>query len=141
MNDFTGQIEKQLSRLGRDIQNFVEKIAPIHDLEGDYSPDCDIVESENEYRILIDLPGLSRDEIRLSQKDQVLRVSGERRLGPDAGETVKRSERKSGVFSRSFAIPEHVDTSGTTAAYKEGVLAVTIPKSGSKEDEQSIPIS
>lgn len=141
MNDFTVEIEKQLSRLGRDIQEFVEKIVPVHESVGDFSPDCDIIESESDFRILMDLPGITKKQIRIELKDNVLRVSGEREHKLDEDFVVKRSERKSGAFSRSFAIPEHIDGSETSASFKNGVLAITMPKhKGVDEDTQSIPI-
>jgi HSP20 family protein len=140
MNEFTVNIEKQLSRLGRDLQEFVEKIVPVQDVEGDFSPSCDIVESDAEFRILIDLPGLSKKDIQISLKDHVLRISGERIFKLEENETLKRNERKSGAFSRSFAIPEYINTTETSASFKNGVLSVKMPKSESGEDAQSIPI-
>jgi len=140
MNEFTVNIEKQLSRLGRDLQEFVEKIVPVQDVEGDFSPSCDIVESDAEFRILIDLPGLSKKDIQISLKDNVLRISGERIFKLEENETLKRNERKSGAFSRSFAIPEYINTTETSASFKNGVLSVKMPKSESGEDAQSIPI-
>lgn len=141
MNDFTVEIEKQLSRLGRDIQEFVEKIVPVHESIGDFSPECDIIESKSDFQILMDLPGITKKQIRIELKDNVLRVSGERELKLDEDFEVKRSERKSGAFSRSFAIPEHIEGSETSATFKNGVLTITMPKrKGADEDAQSIPI-
>ncbi len=140
MNDFTVNIEKQLSRLGRDLQEFVERIVPVQDTEGDFSPSCDIVESDAEFRILIDLPGLSKKDIQISLKDHVLRISGERIFKLEENEKLKRNERKSGAFSRSFAIPEYIDTTETSASFRNGVLIVKMPKSDNSEDAQSIPI-
>jgi HSP20 family protein len=141
MSDFAVEIEKQLSRLGRDIQEFVGKIVPVQETEVDFSPACDIVESENEFRILMDLPGMAKKEIRIAMKDNVLRISGERELKLDEEFMVKRNERRSGAFSRSFAIPEYIDTSETSASFKNGVLTITMPKDeNSDEDARSIPI-
>ncbi len=140
MNEFTIDIEKKLSRLGRDIQEFVEKIVPVHDMEGDFLPDSDIVESENEFRIEIDLPGMNKNQIRIALKDNVLRVSGERELQLQEGENLKRKERKAGVFSRSFALPEYISASDTSASFKNGVLSVSLPKKGEDKEGESIPI-
>jgi HSP20 family protein len=140
MNEFTVNIEKQLSRLGRDLQEFVEKIVPVQDVESDFSPSCDIVESDAEFRILMDLPGLTKKDIQISMKDQVLRISGERTIQIEEHEKLKRKERKSGAFSRSFALPEYVDTSETSATFRNGVLMVRMPKTDSDKDAQSIPI-
>jgi HSP20 family protein len=63
MGDFTEfgiEIERHLSKLGKDIQQFVEKVVPLANEDKDFAPDCDIVESESEFKILLDLPGLSK---------------------------------------------------------------------------------
>src|SRR5690554_913743 len=112
MSDFTGfgiEIEKHLSRLGKDIQQFVEKVVPLTNDERDFAPDCDIVESSEEYKILLDLPGLNKKEIDISLKDNVLTIKGQREIVVGEGEEVKRQERKNGAFARSFAIPQKVN--------------------------------
>ncbi|MEX0994547.1 MAG: Hsp20/alpha crystallin family protein [Balneolaceae bacterium] len=140
MNEFAINIEQQLSRLGRDIQDFVEKVIPLHEREGDFSPFCDIVESDNEIKIYLDLPGIEKKDIRIALKDQVLRISGERSLEVQEGEELKRSERRGGAFSRSFALPEEAKASKTEAHFRGGVLKITVPKTVSSEDSRSIPI-
>ncbi|MEX0770442.1 MAG: Hsp20/alpha crystallin family protein [Balneolaceae bacterium] len=140
MNEFTINIEQQLSRLGRDIQDFVEKVVPLHETEGDFSPFCDIVESDNEYKIFMDLPGIGKKDIQISLKDQILRIGGERSLDLQKGEAFKRSERRGGAFSRSFALPEQVEASEIEARFQDGVLKITMPKTGVKEDSRSIPV-
>ncbi len=83
MGDFTEfgiEVEKHLSKLGKDIQQFVEKVVPLTNEDKDFAPDCDIVESDHEFKILIDLPGLSKKEIGISLKDNVLTIKGEREV-------------------------------------------------------------
>lgn len=140
MSEFTIDIEKQLSKLGRDIQDFVERVVPLEDKGHDFTPACDIIESGEEYKILLDLPGLSKKEINIALKDQVLTIKGERAEELDEGESYRRQERTSGVFSRSFALPENVNTAETDARFRNGVLTVSMPKSDVLEDAKSIPI-
>lgn len=140
MNEFTIDIEKQLTRLGKDIQDFVERIVPLEDKGHDFTPSCDIIESEERFVIKVDLPGLSKKEINIALKEHVLTVKGERagKLGED--ETYRRQERATGVFSRSFALPENVNTAETEARFSNGVLSVTMPKTDVPADATSIPI-
>lgn len=140
MNDFTIDIEKQLSKLGRDIQDFVERVVPLEDKGYDFTPHCDIVESEDEYKILLDLPGLSKKEINIALKDQVLTIKGERSEELSEGEIRRRQERRLGVFSRSFALPESVNAAETDARFRNGVLTISMPKSDVLKDSKSIPI-
>lgn len=140
MSDFTIDIEKQLNKLGKEIQTFVEKIVPLADDDSDFTPLSDIVESGNEFKILMDLPGMTKKEIRIALKERVLTISGERINGLSEQEELKRQERKEGVFSRSFAIPAHVKAGDANAQFKNGVLIITMPKADSEGDAQSIPI-
>ena len=140
MSEFTIDIEKQLNKLGKDIQDFVERIVPLEDRGHDFSPACDIVESEQEYKIMLDLPGLSKKEINIALKDQVLTVKGERTEELAEGESFRRQERRQGVFSRSFALPEDVNTAETEAKFRSGVLTISMPKSEIATNAKSIPI-
>lgn len=141
MSNLNLDIEKQLSRLGKDIQGIVERLVPLNVEAGDFKPNCDIVESESVYSLYMDLPGMKKKDINITLKDRVLTVSGERELFLDDDEVLKRSERTQGSFSRSFALPENADVSSVDAIFKEGVLHVKISKAGVEgEDSQSIPI-
>ncbi|MDX1617183.1 MAG: Hsp20/alpha crystallin family protein [Balneolaceae bacterium] len=140
MSEFVIDIEKQLNRLGRDIQDFVERIVPLEDRGHDFTPSCDIVESEEQFKIMLDLPGLSKKEIHIALKDHVLSVKGERVIDLSDDESFRRQERKTGVFSRSFALPENVNAAETEAHFRNGVLTITMPKSDVLSDAKSIPI-
>lgn len=141
MSEFTIDVEKQLSKLGRDIQGFVERIVPLEDKGHDFTPACDIVESEDEYKIMLDLPGLTKKEINIALKDNVLSVKGERTEGLGEEESYRRQERRTGVFSRSFALPENVNAAETNAHFRSGVLTISMPKSEVLKDAKSIPIN
>ncbi|MFH5830818.1 Hsp20/alpha crystallin family protein [Halalkalibaculum sp. DA384] len=140
MSEFVIDIERQLSKLGKDIQDFVERIVPLEDQGHDFTPACDIIESGEQVKILLDLPGLSKKEIHIALKEHVLTVKGERADQLSEEESYRRQERKSGVFSRSFALPENVNTAETEAQLRNGVLSITLPKSEVLNDTQSIPI-
>lgn len=143
MADFTEfgiEIEKHLSKLGKDLQQFVERVVPLTNEDKDFAPDCDIVESEDEFKILIDLPGLSKKEIGIALKDNVLTVKGEREINAGEGEEFKRQERRRGAFARSFALPESVNKAEINASFRNGVLTISMPKSENLKDTTSIPV-
>lgn len=141
MSNFSVDLEQQLNRLGKDIQHFVERISPIVDDSQDFIPDCDIIETNDEYNIVLDLPGLSKENVHISLKENVLTVHGDRVTDTEESERFERRERKYGAFSRSYALPETVDVSSIKASFKNGVLKVTMAKSEDVQDGQSIPIS
>ncbi|MTI86838.1 MAG: Hsp20/alpha crystallin family protein [Balneolaceae bacterium] len=143
MGDFTEfgiEVERHLSKLGKDIQQFVEKVVPLANEDKDFAPDCDIVESEEEFKILLDLPGLSKKEIGIALKNSVLTVKGEREVKAGDGEEFKRQERKRGAFARSFAVPQDVNAAEIKANFRNGVLTIAMPKSEALKDSQSIPV-
>ncbi len=144
MSDFSEfgiEVEKHLSKLGKDIQQFVEKVVPLANENKDFAPDCDILESEDEFKILLDLPGLSKKEIGISLKNNVLTVKGEREVEAGEGEEFKRQERRRGAFARSFAIPQNVNAAEISAHFRNGVLTIAMPKSEKLKDSQSIPVN
>ncbi|MEX0648634.1 MAG: Hsp20/alpha crystallin family protein [Balneolaceae bacterium] len=142
MSNFNLDIEKQLSKLGKDIQQLVGRVTPFPSEGGDFQPECDIIENPAQYKIIVDLPGLDKSQVKISLKNHVLTVSGDRELLLEEGEVLKRSERKQGSFVRSFALPEQVDTTSISAKFRNGVLHIELSKSGRDQDDdsQDIPI-
>lgn len=144
MGDFTEfgiEIEKHLSKIGKDVQQFVEKVVPLTNEDKDFAPDCDIVESESEYKILLDLPGLAKKEIGIALKNNVLTIKGERDITISEGEEFKRQERRRGAFARAFALAENVNSAEISASFRNGVLTVSMPKSDKLKDTTSIPVN
>lgn len=94
-----------------------------------WMPPVDIAETDSEYAIAIELPGLEREQVSVVVEDGVLAVSGERTFESEHRERkVHRVERAYGSFQRSFRIPEDADASTVSAAFRNGVLAITLPK-------------
>jgi HSP20 family protein len=141
MNDFTMNIERELGKIGKDIHRVVGRIIPLENKGQAFRPDCDIIESEDTYKILLDIPGLSKNEINVSLKDDVLTVRGERVGELDEEEIYRRQERAEGVFSRSFALPQNVATNEVNAVFRTGVLTVSMSKSEIDQDSTNIPIN
>ena len=93
------------------------------------APAADVAETEAEYRVLVDLPGIDPKDIQLRVEKDTLTVQVDRKQPQAvAGETVHRSERVFGTFFRSFTLPTGVDATKVEAAYDKGVLAVKLPK-------------
>lgn len=96
---------------------------------GTWNPPVDIIETEDDYRLELDLPGFTKDNVKISVAEGVLTVSGERKRDHDYDENYFRYfERKYGDFSRSFRLPDFVDGDKIGAEYTNGVLALTLPK-------------
>jgi HSP20 family protein len=95
-------------------------------------PDTDVVERENEIRVVCELPGMQAEDVDLSLEGNVLTISGEKLLEREEGsesDTYHMSERRWGRFSRTFVLPREVEQERIEATFENGVLTVTIPKS------------
>jgi HSP20 family protein len=92
-------------------------------------PPMDLVETEDDFVLRADLPGLSEGEVKIELEDNVLTISGERKAEhEERKEGYYRVERASGTFSRSLTLPEGVDPDAVKASFEKGVLEVRIPK-------------
>jgi HSP20 family protein len=102
-----------------------------------WRPRTDLIETDDTYRLHLDMPGMSRDELNISYKDNELVVSGERtsdRSGED--EEFVRVERSFGQFRRTLTLPRTVDAEHISATYDNGVLTVTVPKTETVKPRQ-----
>lgn len=118
-----------LARLNDELdQLFEQPNAPIS--QNTWLPSLDVLEDKNNYIVLAELPGLKREEIKVSLEDGTLTISGERKVEAYSNETsAHRIERLSGRFKRSIGLPATISTDMVKAAYADGVLTVTLPKS------------
>jgi HSP20 family protein len=92
-------------------------------------PAMDLVESDEQFILTADLPGLAEGDIKLEFEGDVLTLSGERKVDQEQRKDgFYRLERATGAFSRSLTLPEGVDVDGVSATFDKGVLEVRIPK-------------
>ena len=98
----------------------------------DWAPAVDIVEDTNGYAITAELPQVNKEDVDVTVENGVLTIKGERkfeRKEEDKDKKYHRVERAYGTFVRSFRVPTDADGTKIKAAYKDGVLTVTLPKS------------
>jgi HSP20 family protein len=112
------------------IDTFFNQEAGNEDVAGrSWMPPVDIQETEEGYRLTAELPGLTKDDINITLENNVLRLSGERKFEKDVKkESYHRIERAYGTFGRSFVLPQQVSSDKVEAAFKDGILTVTVPK-------------
>ena len=101
-----------------------------------WTPPDDLYETPSDYVLTAELPGLSRDQIDIHAEDNRIVIRGARSTtahGRDiACEQYHRVERGHGRFSRTFTLPEPIDVNAVAAELKDGILTVTMPKSGDR---------
>jgi HSP20 family protein len=100
-----------------------------HSLTGAFVPPIDISEDENGLALAVELPGIAREDLDVRIEDGVLIIHGEKKQTPTPDDACAcRVERRYGQFTRSVRLPEHMDVEAIEAAYADGVLTLSIPK-------------
>lgn len=104
------------------------------DLKDEYEnavwmPLTDIKEDKDNYYVMLDLPGVSKDDVKVSYADGQLSISGERKQEKEDKDTkYHRVERIYGRYYRSFTLPQKVKDDKIEAVFKDGQLSITVPK-------------
>ncbi len=94
----------------------------------DWQPRADVLERDNAYEVVLDLPGVNRESVNVSFENDVLKVEGEVARDEEKAHYYRR-ERHTGTFSRSFRVPEHgVNADGISAKFDNGLLTISLPK-------------
>ena len=94
-----------------------------------WKPSADITETDDSYEVRAELPGVSKDDVQISVKDNLLTIKGEKRQeGVDDSKNYKRIERRYGTFERNFTLPPKVVADSINAEFNDGVLTLSIPK-------------
>jgi HSP20 family protein len=102
-----------------------------------WAPAVDIYETENELVLKADIPDMNDKDLDIRVENNMLTVRGERKFEQKVKEeNYLRIERTYGSFSRSFGLPNTVNTEGIKAEYKNGVLTVEMPKRAESKPKQ-----
>jgi len=95
------------------------------------APSLDVIDKENEVKLVADLPGLTENDIDVQVTDSTLTISGEKKEEIEDGDGEGErwvSERRFGSFTRRISLPEGIDQDNIDASFKNGVLTVRLPK-------------
>ena len=102
-----------------------------------WAPAVDIYETESELVVTADLPGVNETDFDVRVENNMLTIRGERKLEKTVNEdNMLRVERAYGSFSRSFSLPNTVNTEAIKADYRDGVLTVKMPKREESKPKQ-----
>ncbi len=126
-------VEREFNKLFNDFENrfgFPFSRRTEEDLDNAvWMPMTDIYENDDMYQLKLDLPGLSKDDVKISYHNGQLKISGERnQTKDDKNGKYHRVERVYGKFFRSFTLPEKIMEDKIEAEFKDGQLTISIPK-------------
>jgi HSP20 family protein len=94
-----------------------------------WAPVMDIVESEKDFTVKVELPGMKKEDIKINIENNTLSIEGERKTeSEEKKKTFHRIERSYGQFYRAVSLPKHVDDAKIKAEFNDGLLTITLPK-------------
>ena len=124
LNELQNRLSNLFGRTSLRPGNGEESLAP-----ADWAPAVDISEDDKEFLIKAELPGLKREDVKVTVEDGVLCISGERKTEKEEkNKKFHRVERSYGSFFRSFTLPEGADATKVNAEFTDGVLNVRLAK-------------
>ena len=104
---------------------------------GSFVPAVDVYEDAQSLMLHLEVPGVKQDDLDIRVENQTLTIKGERKLETDAKqENFHRIERRFGSFTRTFTLPQTVDTDAISASYDAGVLTISLAKKPEAKPKQ-----
>ena len=103
-------------------------------------PSINVFQQGDSLVAILELPGVSKSDLDIQAKDNSIRISGKKTVGYPENVSVHRRERLSGRFDRTLTVPMQINADGIKAEYRDGVLALFIPRADS-DKPRSISIN
>jgi HSP20 family protein len=103
-------------------------------------PPINVFQQGDDLVAILELPGIDKSDLQLEAKNNTIRISGKKEIVYDEGTSVHRRERHSGTFDRTLTVPIQIDADRVKAEYRDGVLALFIPRAES-DKPRSISIN
>jgi len=110
--------------------------APEEDVCGCWTPNADVYEDEQAFIMTMDLPGFTREDVKIELENDILSICGDRKFDEQKRGSYHRLEREYGDFCRSFSVGNRVDQAKIEATMDKGVLTVRLPKAEASKPKQ-----
>ncbi len=129
---------KELDNLNNRLHKFFGEFPANVDLGLAFSPRVDVFADDENLYVEAELPGMRKDEIKISLHDNILTISGEKNSAGEKKDKIQyfRNERIFGNFSRSFSLPDDINQENVDAQFQDGVLKIVIGKQEIKKAKE-----
>jgi HSP20 family protein len=128
----TAELNQEFSQLQKEIDWMFDRFKGGVSDDGTiktWVPSVDILERENDYHIKIEIPGVEKQDVKITVHDDVLVIKGEKKMESEKkGENYRRIEQCYGTFQRSFSLPSSIASDKIDATYNNGILNISLPK-------------
>ena len=117
--------------LANDFEKVIENVfGELTHTDTDWAPRANVLETDENYSVELELPGISPDDVSVELSDGTLEISGSKSVSSEIeGTKVLKSERRHGAFRRTFKFNAPLEADKISAEFKHGILTVTLPKS------------
>ena len=140
--------ENTLTTLHNDIDRLFDDffrgfdLAPFGESFSNFSPSIDVKETDHNYQVTAELPGLDENDIEVTLDHNSLTISGEKKHETeDKGQNYYRMERSYGSFQRSISLPPGIKSDQIDASFNKGILTITLPKTAEAQKHvKHIPV-
>ncbi|MEM6262000.1 MAG: Hsp20/alpha crystallin family protein [Bacteroidota bacterium] len=141
--DILNDLKEGFSELGSRVNRALEDLTVNEVVEGEVNVRSDVYETVTAYVIELELPGVQKEMVKISARENYLTVKGQKTPQQDA-DTVDyryhKRERRYGSFMRSFQLPDYIEMENIKARFNHGLLSIHFPKSGEAEAPVQIDI-
>ena len=96
-------------------------------------PPINVFQQGDDFVAVVELPGVDKADLQIEAKENTIRISGRKTINYGEGASIHRRERVWGVFDRTFSIPVQIEPDGIRAEYRDGILALHIPRAESEK--------
>jgi HSP20 family protein len=103
-------------------------------------PPINVFQQGSDLLAVIELPGIDKDSLQIQAQENNIRISGKKTISYPEGVSVHRRERIFGEFDRTLSLPVQLDPDGIKAEYRDGILALFMPRS-ERDKPRTIKIS
>lgn len=132
---------REMETFENQIQKIFNEFPFTRKMSGSFTPAIDLREDEKNLYLTVELPGIEKEEVKISLHNDLLTISGERkREEKKEQENYYHLEMCYGTFNRSVTLPVEVDSEKIEANFKNGILKIQMPKSNPKDISKAIEI-
>lgn len=130
LNSLQREMNRMFDTFFRDVDDEVSG-------EPAWYPSLDVKETADRVEVSAELPGMRKEDIKVSIRDNVLHLTGEKKREEEEKDAnFHRVERVYGMFSRAVTLPAHVEVDKVEAYFKDGVLRLILPKAEQEKPKQ-----
>ncbi len=129
-------IQEEMNRMFDNVFGMPRKVEK-SDRELYWTPRVNVEETDDQFEVTAELPGLNKGDVKIEVKDHVLTFTGEKKTENEKKDrNVHLYERAYGKFCRTFTLPDNVDVDNIAAEFKDGILRIDMPKTEEAKPRQ-----